>query len=145
MSFDVDKFMGVQFVPRESKVNLPALASFFPEGSDPVFVVRGLTGPEFARVQEAPKAYKRAEAIAEGLATGNKQEMIEAVRAAIGLGGTTPPDEAVKRIEMLVIGSVEPKLDRPAVVKFCSAFPIEFFQLTNAITILTGQGHEVGK
>jgi hypothetical protein len=40
---------------------------------------------------------------------------------------------------------VEPKIDMPVAVKLASAFPIEFLQLTNAITELTGQGFDLVK
>lgn len=144
MGFDADKFMGAQFKPREATIKLSALASFFSDGSEPEFTVRGLTGSEFARVQEAPQRYKTMDAIVEGIMTGSRSDAVQAARAMVGLDGEVP-GEAVKRIEMLVIGSVEPKLDRPSVVRLAQAFAIEFWQLTNTITVLTGQGHEVGK
>jgi hypothetical protein len=50
------------------------------------------------------------------------------------------PGEVVKRIEMLVMGCISPKLTHAVVVKISEICPIEFFDITNRITVLTGQG-----
>jgi hypothetical protein len=53
--------------------------------------------------------------------------------------------EIAKRLEMLVMGSVSPEVTLPVAVKLAEAFPVEFLELTNAITTLTGQGFDMGK
>jgi hypothetical protein len=46
---------------------------------------------------------------------------------------------------MLVIGSVDPRIELETAIKLCKVFPVEFMQLTNKITVLTGQGSVPGK
>ena len=74
--------------------------------------------------------------------TNNDQA--QAVREMIGLTKGSPA-EIVKRLEMLVLGSVVPKIELPLAVKLAEAFPIEFLTLTNKITALTGMGFDIVK
>jgi hypothetical protein len=69
---------------------------------------------------------------------------VQAIRAAIVLTGDTP-GEIAKRVEMLVTGSVTPKIEHATAAKLAENFPIEFLMLTNAITELTGMGFDMGK
>jgi hypothetical protein len=55
------------------------------------------------------------------------------------------PGEIAKRLEMLVMGSVAPAVSLPVAVKLAEAFPIEFLQLTNEISDLTGRGADLVK
>ena len=71
-----------------------------------------------------------------------------AIRQAMGLSNEDVPGDVSRRIEMLAAGSVAPLLgpdNRDVAVKLAETFPTVFYQLTNAITNLTGQGAEVGK
>jgi hypothetical protein len=82
--------------------------------------------------------------ILEGLVSPDQKEKISALKSALGLSEKTP-DDIARRIQLLVLGGVEPKFDQESAVRFCRVFPVEFFQLTNRITELTGQGHVPGK
>ena len=140
--FDSKKFLQTQFVPREEDVPVPDMKDFFPEG-DLTWKVRGLTGVELARANEAAERNKNISAILEGLIAQNKQEKVDSVKQLIGIDEKVPNDIA-KRIEMFVMGSIEPKADTELAVKICSVYPVEFFEITNQITILTGRGHIPG-
>ena len=142
--FDNKKFLQTQFVPRETNVPVPDMKDFFPEDVKPVWTVRGLTGVELARTNEAVARNKDMAAILEGLISQSNQEKVASVKQLIGIDSKVPGDIA-KRVEMLVIGSVNPVIDTEIAVKVCSVFPIEFYELTNKIVVLTGQGHVPGK
>jgi len=144
MSFNFSKLANEQFIPREDALILPDLSGFFSDGEEPKFTVRGLTGHEFGRVQEAVERNKGLSEILDGLTSAIQKEKIEALKASIGLSEKTP-NEIVKRIQLLILGSVSPKFEQDSAVRFCKYFPIEFYQLTNKITELTGQGHIPGK
>jgi len=145
MAFDVNKFMSARLVPRTESVPVPDLKDFF-EGKDkPVWTVRGITGNELGRANEAAARNKNIAAILEGLVSGKNADKVNSVRKLLGTGEGDVPDDIAKRIEMLKIGSVDPVCDLDLALKMCKAFPVEFFQLTNKITNLTGQGHEPGK
>jgi hypothetical protein len=142
MAFNLDQFEKARFEPRTERVLVEGLAPFFAEGEESAFVVRGLSSSELHVAMEAGKRQATIEAVVSAIAS--KTEQVAAIRKAIGLSKDTP-GEIAKRLEMLVAGAVEPKLSLPQAVKIAEAFPIEFMQLTNAITLLTGKGFEMGK
>ena len=70
------------------------------------------------------------------------------VRKTLGLSTDDVPADVSRRIEMLSIASVSPRLGtehREVAVKLAEAFPTVFYNLTNQILTLTGQGAAVGK
>jgi len=141
--FDSNSFMRTKFTAREQDVQVPALAAFFGD-ADPVWRVRGLTGSELARVNEAAEAAKNLLAIAEGLVSEDRKEKTRALRELLGLDGEVPQD-TVKRIEMLTIASVKPEIDRDVAVRLFEVYPIEMQIVTGVIMRLTGQGKQPGK
>ena len=144
MAFDKKRFLKTSFEPRSEAVPVPELKDYFEEGTEPVWVVRGLTGHELGKVNEAEERNRNLIAIMEALVSSKAQEKAEGIKKLIGLDNTTPSDIA-KRLEMLVMGSVDPVIDLELSVKLCTHFPVEFLQLTNTITKLTGQGAHVKK
>jgi hypothetical protein len=144
MPFDVKQFKTSQFVNREGTIKVPDLAPFFQEGEDPVWKVRGLTGHELGRVNEASERYKNITAILTGLISSGATDKVESIKKLVGLGDDTPAD-IVKRLDMLVVASVDPEVDEELAIKICENYPIEFFTITNEITNLTGQGRVLGK
>lgn len=142
MSFDVKAFKRAKLQPRTEDVPVPGLASFFKDGEAATWKVRGLTASEFARAEDSAKRTKDLVAVVKAMA--REQEKIAELRDALGLGDAVPA-EISKRMEMLVMGSVEPACDLDTAIKLAQFFPVEFYQLTNHITRLTGAGAEVGK
>lgn len=143
-SFDVKAFMKEKFVPRVEEHPVPDLAAFYPDGAKAVWKVRGLTGQELGRAEEAAERNRNMSAIVDGLAAQASKDRTEALKDLLGLGGNTPADIA-KRIEHLVLGSVDPVCTTDLAVRLCEAYPIEFYQITNRILQLTGKGMMPGK
>lgn len=142
MPFNAEKFEQTKFEPRKARVAVPALALFFDEGEPAEWEVRGLNSTELHRALEASKRQSSVDAIVKAIsATGDQAQ---AVRRALGLTKDTP-GEVAKRLEMLVAGSTNPSVTLPQAVKLAETFPIEFLQLTNEISELTGQGFDVVK
>ncbi len=144
MPFDAKKFLKTKFMHRTEDVPVPDLAAFFPEGARPVWRVRGLTGHELGRSNEAAARNKSILAILEGITSAMSKDTTQAIRELIGTDGSTPQDVA-KRIEQLVIGSVDPECTQELAVRLCEVKPIEFWALTNMIVRLTGLGQMPGK
>lgn len=169
MGFDKKKFIKAKFTAREDSVPVPDMKEFFdddpdypefiddpkfvnvnkpqiknPDWKPPVWKVRGLEGVEVARSNEAMEKNKNIATILEALVTTNKQEKIQAVKQLIGIDEKVP-NEIAKRIELLILGSIDPVCDTELAVKICRVYPIEFYQITNKITELTGRGHVPGK
>ncbi|HEU6436573.1 MAG TPA: hypothetical protein VE028_03915 [Nitratidesulfovibrio sp.] len=142
--FDLKGFMRADFTPREEEVRIPELAGFFPEGADPIFRVRSLTGEELARVQEAAQRNRDLAALAAGLLSGSDAERVASLREALGVGDKVPDDMA-KRMAMVEYGCVSPKLDMQVVIKLFRVLPVDMYGLATRISTLTGAGHVPGK
>lgn len=137
--FNKNRFIKQKFEQRTESVSVPALAEWF-DGDDPFeWVVRNLTGNEMSASQEASAKNKNIAALIEALVTSGQDEKVKALRAIIGIADDVSSDLA-KRLEMIVYGSVKPEIEMDVAVKLAENFPVEFMQITNKITILTGQG-----
>ena len=142
--FNESKFNRASFVPRTHRHFVPELKDFFGESDDgPHWEVRGLTGQEMFQAKMAVDRDKTFRAAVAAMSAGGR-EQVAAFTELMGLGDTVP-EELSKRIEILVIGSVAPKVERPTIVKLAKAFPATLNTLTDKILELTGLGHEVGK
>ena len=139
MAFQARKFEAAKWQPRTAKVKLAALADWFDEGDEPEFEVRGLTATEVAKSNEVTDQSDKIKAVIEALTTKNQSKQKEAFRNIFGFGDDTPSD-IMKRVMMIEMGSVNPKLEQSTVVKLAEVAPIEFYQLSNKITELTGLG-----
>ena len=153
MSFEIKKFMQEKFQPQTKDVPITnkTLAGYFSNGNN-VWKIRGLTARELTRTREAGEKYDNLKDILNAIATGNKNEKSDGWSELINFGADVPQDFA-KRIETVLIGSVDPALEdkgskineREFVLKFSQFFPVEFFDLSNKIYELTGIGGVPGK
>ncbi|KZZ71566.1 hypothetical protein A3765_13910 [Oleiphilus sp. HI0130] len=132
--FDLKAFRKAEFTPREVEIDFPALAEFGGK-----FKVRGLTATEIAQADEAAQKGKLLSDLVEKLAGASGKKKAAALLEGVGISDDLPALLA-KRIEHVVAGVVEPKLEHADVAKLGDAFPIEFSQLANKILELTGQG-----
>jgi len=141
---DFDKFLNASLAMREATIPVPELKEFF-AADKPEWTVRGLTAAELARANDAAEAGQSINDLVEALAKGEKAD---AIRKLAGVPGKDVPKDVSRRIQMLVSGSVSPLLDeetRDVAVKLAETFPTVFFNLTNKIVNLTGEGAEMGK
>ena len=143
MAFDTKKFMRTKFTPRTGDVPVPDMKEFFPEGSEALWKVRGLTGQELGRAAEAAARNKNIAAILEGLAGADAKEKAESLKQLLGIG--VVPQDIAKRLEHMAIACIDPVCTLDLAVRVCEMFPIEFYQITNKIMELTGKGQEPGK
>lgn len=141
--FDAQRFLQTLFAARTAEVAVPDLRAWFGPDDAPVFIVRGLTGEEVARANEAADRAAKLRAALEALADAGAVRR-EAVATVLGTGDDVP-DDLLKRYEHLIAGSVEPAIDREIALKLFREFPIVGYQLTNKILELTGMGADPGK
>lgn len=144
MPFDISKFQSASFIHREEDVVVKDLHDFFPDGEEPIIRVRGLNGEELASVHEAMGRNKNLSKLMDGLLSSYTQDKLEAIKETLGFTNKTP-GEIAKRLEMLILGAVNPVFTMDMAVKFCKVWPIEFYTVTNTISKLTGQGMLPGK
>ena len=144
MAFNEKKFMSTNFTPRTQDVNVPDMKDFFEPNTPTVFRVRGLTGQELARVHEAVDKHRNIAGLISGLLSSQSSEKIDAIRASLGVTDDVPA-EIARRLEMISIACVDPTISLEAAVRLCEVYPIEFYEITTAISTLTGQGQVPGK
>lgn len=142
--FDAKAFEKARFEPRTRDVRVPSLAAFFSEGSEPVFTVRGLSGQELGQVEAELASAKSYDDLIAALAERKGKEIAAQLKEQLGLGEEVPKQTA-RAIFTLIMGIVEPKMDRAAVVKLCTFFPADFYDLYNKVKDLSGQGAIVEK
>jgi len=143
--FDKQKFIAGKFHPREGVVDVPDMAAFFPDDCEkPTWTVRGLTADELSHCTEAADKMGNISDVVDAIAGGSGKDKAEAIKSVLGIDSEMAHD-TVKRLELLVRGSVGIDVDLQLSVKLSETFPIEFFAITNEIMRLTGLGQELGK
>jgi hypothetical protein len=137
--FNTNKFMQTDLVAREIDVPVPDLKDWFDKDDKPVWKVRGLSGSEMAKSQESATKSKNILAVIESITGNAKKEKVEALKELLGTDDSVPV-ELAKRMEQLVMGSIEPEIDLSLAVKLSQHHPVTFMQITTEILKLTGLG-----
>lgn len=145
MAFKRDAFVDARLEPRRSEVPVSDMAHWFDDGDQPVWRIRGLTGKQLGQANEAAERNKNVNAILQAIASRNTKKKAQGVKDLLGLNTEDMPQDIAKRIEILIMGSVEPECDLQLALKVCQAHPVEFFAITQEILRLTGQGSTLGK
>ena len=146
---NLQRFLSAALSPRELETAVPELVGtlFDTDGEPAVWTVRGLTAAGLGRAKHASEeGLDTIKALVQAMAgDGDKAAQI---RKAFGLGDDDVPQNISYRIEVLTAGSVSPALgaqNRDVVVKLAEAFPTTFYDLSNKVLNLTGQGAVLGK
>ena len=142
MAFDIEKFETATLTHRVSSIKVPAMKEFF-DGA-PEWEIRGLSGEEVAKVNEAVKLNANLAGLIEGFASGETGEKITAIKESLGITEEVP-HETVRRIALLKVGSVNPECSQSVCVKVAEGFPVQFYEITTKILELTGMGSTVGE
>ena len=140
--FNAARLNGAIFKPRTEKVLVQDLADWF--DGEPIWEVRGLTGPEIAKAKEASDKNNIATKIIEALNKQNQKDKADAAMKLMGLGEDTPANVA-ERIDHLMSASIDPTCDRSTALRLFEHFPMVAYTLTNKILELTGLGSQPGK
>lgn len=143
MGFDLNKFGQADLMMRTSVLDVPTLAVFFGSDESPKWQVTGLSGEQVALVNEAADRNKNMSALMTALIGGAAQEKAESIKSLMGVNAKDVPEDTAKRIEVLMLGSLDPVCDRETAIKLNEFFPMEFTRITNEIYRLTGEGGEV--
>ena len=141
--FDIKKFEETKFKENIKDIEIVELKSFFDEKEKPIWKVKALTGHELAKVNDSVKQNKDLSTLIQGI-VGSSKEKVESIKEVMGISDNTA-DDLVRRISILVYGSVEPKITQEISVKFADVYPTQFYLLTNEIMGLTGSGKLSGE
>lgn len=142
MPFDAKAFQNAKLEDRTEAVPVSELSAWFSGEENPVWTVRGLTGKELGRVNEAAAKNRNVQAIVEKILANSPKKIAAGVQDLIT--GPDTPDDVARRIDMMIAGSVDPACDLQTALKLCEAFPVVFYRLTNKILELTGAGRVAG-
>ena len=142
MAFKIQDFKSARYEPRVGEVPVPELKPFFDNGDKPVWKIKGLTGQELGRANDAADRNKKISSVVEGVLSDNPKKIAKAVKQVID---PDTPQDIAKRLEHMITGSINPECDLELALKICERFPIEFFAITNEILKLTGLGQLPGK
>lgn len=145
MAFNTNKFDNSSFQDRTKNVPVKAMKDFFDDDEKPEFTIRGLTGAEIGKSNEAQENNKNMNGILSAVVAASGKEKAEGIQALLGINEDDVPGDVVRRQELFFLGLVEPKLDRSQVVKISEVYPVDFFNITNEILKLSGQGKTLGK
>jgi hypothetical protein len=119
-----------------------------PETRDPepiIFKVRGLTGNEFVKVAGARDSARFAEMLTDALGTGNGKDGARAIRGLLGLFDDELHPQLKYRVELVVYGSVEPRIDHALAAKLAKDFCVVLHRISDKVLELTGLGAQLKK
>jgi hypothetical protein len=142
MPFNSEAFKQAHFEPRTATIKVPELAEWFDGPAE--WIVRAPAANDLARANEAKARLDRTEALAQALASGTGGEVLREAQRALGRSNDTEPDIA-RRMELIEACSVDPVCDREMSLKLAQFAPVQFYQVTNRILILSGQGPATAK
>lgn len=141
MTFDLKHFRTAKIDHRFSMVAVPGLASFFGDDEKPEWKVRNLTGAEVASVREEIERNTASRtAIQTVEQSGAAENVIHAFRTIAGVMPGTVPDEHVRFLSIVRLGSVEPAINHQDAVRLAEIRPIEFMSIGREVLHLTGLG-----
>lgn len=153
--FNAKRFMQAKFQDRTKDISVPELRHWCdalaheelsvgpsPEPPpDPVWRVRGINANELAKARDAKTKNQNIVALATALTQGSHDDKVREIRSAVGYSDDVH-HEVAYRLELLSIGSVEPKCPLDLAVQLSERFPVTFWELSSAVLELTGQGQE---
>lgn len=142
--FDTNKFESARFEPRtaEVPVNNSDMKDFYPDGVKPMILVRNLSALELARADEEVTLSKEAQSEKALQSVGT--EAMDALRVLLRTHmEMDTPGQYVKCLHVVFMGMIKPKLAYEQVIKFATAFPVEFRLVFMKINELTGRGQSV--
>lgn len=145
MGLDLKKLKSAKFVDRTKEIPIPAemiKGAGWKKGAK--WVVKALPGEDLYSVRAAVERNKNIEELVKKLVSGSIKEKVEAALGSLGIGDDLP-DEYVRRLNILRLGSVDPEIDHEFAKFVALNFPTFFNEATDQVQILTGQGRSLGE
>jgi hypothetical protein len=137
MSSEIKKTKKTKFAPLTAERTFPELGFFFPEGTPPTFTLRSLTKEELSQVEEAAiRGRDRASALEAKFDDNGKKELVT-LRKRLGIPGDGFSENYLKCLELVILGTVTPKLDHETALRLVMTFPFTFLSLSCIILDLS--------
>ena len=127
-------------------MRVPDLRDWFKCEADevPVWTVKSLSYQEISRANAKATSNDFLLSFVSKLSSGQGSQAAEDLKNALSIGDEDPAD-FIKRLYLLVYGSVSPECDEELAVKMATVKAVEFKELTDKILSLSGQGYEPEK
>lgn len=145
MGLDTKKLKSAKFTDRTKGVPIPAAlikAAGWKKGTK--WVVKQLSGEELYEVRAAVDRNKNVQELVSKLVSGSVKEKVDAALGTLGIGDQLP-DDYVRRLNILRLGSADPVIDHEMAKFVATNFATFFNELTDQVQVLTGQGRTLGE
>ena len=145
MGLDIKKLRSAKFVDRTKEIPIPGemiKGAGWKKGSK--WVVKALGGEELYSIRAAVERNKNIEELVQKLVSGSIKEKVEAALGTLGIGDELP-DDYVRRLNILRLGSADPEIDHEFAKFVALNFATFFNEATDQIQVLTGQGRSLGE
>jgi len=123
-AFDFEALMNLPWVMPTASLKTPA--ALVRHGAPERFVVRMASAEEMVRANDARASIEKIRALIESLGALGAREQATAFKAALGLNDD-PPEGFIKQIELVILCTVSPPLDRGKAL-WLSRFQSFFFK-----------------
>ncbi len=146
MEFDPQK-LNQELESRTGEVVVNELKELYdpPPKEDLIFHVRGLIGNEMVLVSNTRDTGKFLEMLTDALGAGNGKEGSKAIRSLLGVFDDDLHPQLKYRVEIVVRGSIDPKIDHALAARLARDFYVVLFRISEKILELTGLGAQVKK
>ena len=145
MGLDLKKIKSAKFVDRTKGLPIPAemmKAAGWKKGVE--WMIKALPGEALYSVRASVDRNRNIEELVQKLVGGSVKEKVEAALGTLGLGDDLP-DDYVRRLNILRLGTVDPEIDHEFAKFVALNFPTFFNEATDQIQVLTGQGRSLGE
>ena len=145
MSFDFNAFENAPVNFPTKKIPVPQLKNFFPEGEEPEWEIKSLTGMEIAISNQAASNAERMKAAIQTISTdGSGLSMKEGFKELFGKDVDYTPEEYLRWLKIVEYGSV-PRCPETTCVKLAHAKGAVFRLLAHEISVMSGLGADMGE
>jgi len=146
MGFDAAKFAAADWQRRVIEIPVPALKDFFGKDEKPIWKIHSLEGKEVAQAKHAKERNIRVKAAVEKFSEMLSQDP-KKIKKTIGdiFGNIESDSDIAWRSELMILASIEPKVDYSTIAQINKYQSETFYLITNKILELIGLGFEPGK
>ena len=144
MAIDYDAIDAAIVTFPTKKIPVPELAAYFPEGEDPKWEIKSLTGEELAIANEAHDTFQRKTQVIKALAGKSRTAMEKGLELFLNNSMDDVPEDLARRHKILEFGTV-PRCPENICVKLFHSKATLAWHLTNEILAMTGEGARLGE
>jgi len=144
MAIDYEAIDSANITFPTKKIPVPMLKAFFPEGEEPVWEIKSLTGMELAMVEESAERVKVLKGAMEAFAKGTVKGFKDGYDELLNQNAEATPESYMRWISLVRYGSVPPCPEHIA-VKLAHSSGGMLRRLAHEIAIMSAMGANLGE